>query len=122
MSAECRDCADEDGLCPNLGLPCDPKDLKGFRLGLLHARNVAYIKEQAIGAMGSPNPKNCPRSLGDRVEVDVHFGFLTITSDRQTVCLNRSNFAALVEYAEDVDDAAKNVYSTDIRLADGKKA
>jgi hypothetical protein len=34
----CRDCADEDGTCPNSGLPCDPQEAAEKRIALIHAR------------------------------------------------------------------------------------
>ena len=46
----CRGCADEDGVCPTSGLPCDTKDarkavawvLNAYKYGIKHD----YIREQ----------------------------------------------------------------------------
>lgn len=49
----CRDCADEDGICPHSGIPCDPdlsrkvmaKALQAWRYGVDHGYIQNPIQE-----------------------------------------------------------------------------
>lgn len=52
----CRGCADEDGVCPSRGLPCDPEDARRAIRHVLNALNYG----RAHGYLVAPQPPGAP--------------------------------------------------------------